>query len=129
MKKKGLIAILALANLAVFFILAFKSGEGKKFESINIGESEERVYELLGLPSEMNEFEEFKDLRYWITYTKNEGYSLLGVSMGYPRIIRIKDGVVVSKGMNEAYYNPYKPGWVPIQQAANPEVINSAQPD
>ena len=60
MKKEGLIAILALASLAVFLILIFESGEGKKFESINIGESEERVYELLGLPSEINEFEEFK---------------------------------------------------------------------
>jgi hypothetical protein len=117
-KKKFLIAAL-VAITAAFVALAFREDEGKTFESIAIGEKVERVYELLGPPSETNKIGEFTDLRYWITYTHRRGYSLLGVSMGYPRIIRIKNGMVASKGMNEAYYDPYKPGWVPIEQSAN----------
>ena len=119
MKIKVLTFALALVAGAVIAAVALREEEGNKFESIIIGDSEAEVYELLGVPSAVNEFGQFKDLRYWITYTKKKGYSLLGTSMGYPRIIRIKDGKVASKGMNEAYYDPHKPGWVPIAQPAN----------
>lgn len=93
--------------------------EGELFESIVVGEAEERVYELLGLPSEVNDTQEYKDLRYWIVFDDQDSYSLLGTSIGLPRIIRIKDGFVISKGRNEDYYDPYQPGWVPINQGAN----------
>lgn len=114
MKKKILGLILAVITCSFVASILLEESEGELFESIQPGESEESVYEKLGTPTEINETPDHKDLRYWITYEGNEGYSLLGSSMGLPRIIRIKDGLVASKGRNEDYYDPYKPGWVPI---------------
>jgi hypothetical protein len=117
MKKKVTFAVTlgVLIGVAVRFL---HRDEGDVFESIKMGETVGRVYELLGQPSDVHKFENsfgsFQDLRYWVRY-KDRGYSILGVSLGLPRIIRIKDGVVVSKGLNEAYYDAYQPGWVPLE--------------
>ena len=115
MKKRYIVLTFAAALCAIVGIKAFEKSEGEIFETITPGESEASIYERLGQPSEINETSEFKDLRYWITYKDKDGYSLLGTSMGFPRIIRIQNGIVVSKGRNEDYYDPYKPGWVLIK--------------
>lgn len=116
MKTRAIILTATVFLLSVVALKFFEKSEGEIFESIKVGEGEESVYDRLGKPSDTNVTDGYKDLRYWISYKEKGGYSLLGTSMGFPRIIRIENGIVVSKGRNEDYYDPHKPGWVPIKK-------------
>jgi hypothetical protein len=103
-----------LASFITYRVTRPKSYE--LFQRIKIGSSFSEVTNVLGNPTDSHKsITNCTDYLFVVT-----GHPDYPVLMGNPfpvhRIVRVKDGRVVSTGAYEKYYNPHSPGWEEIAQ-------------
>lgn len=90
--------------------VATKKTPWERFLAVAVGDEFSGVTRALGPPEAQHETAHGID--YLFAVTGNPTYpKLFGRSFPAYRIIRVKNGRVISKGSYEDYYDPYKPRW------------------
>jgi hypothetical protein len=108
----------AFIMLAVGIFLLTRKSSYQRYEEVKIGDPVSQVSSRLGDPIDTHHTVEGTDYLY--SLTGHPDYPrLLGVPFPVHRIIRVRDGRVISKGPYEDYYDPYSPGWTEKKKEPN----------